>query len=53
MKTSIVPVGKLGLTAEASRSFTSPSMRMTHSARTFSAAAKAGESGSITAWVTP
>ncbi len=35
------------------RAFTLPSMRITHSERTRSAAPKAGESGSATHWVMP
>ena len=42
MRTSTSPVGRFGLTVSPSRITTLPSMRTTHSARTFSAAAKAG-----------
>ncbi len=53
MNTSTSPVGCLAFTVSGVRIFTSPSTRITHSARTFSAAANAAESGSITSCVSP
>jgi hypothetical protein len=43
----------LGFTSDASRAFTSPSMRMHHSARSFSTCAKTGLSGSQSTCVMP
>jgi hypothetical protein len=53
MKTSISPVGSLGFTSSGSRAFTSPSMRMQYSARSFSTSEKTGLSGSQSTWVMP
>ena len=52
-KTSTWPVGRSLFSVPAGRARTVPSTRITHSERTFSAIAKAGESGSATTWVSP
>ncbi len=49
----MAPVGILGFTSAGSRALTTPSTRITHSARTVSIAAKAGLSPSASTWVTP
>ena len=49
--TSMPPVGKLAFFVSAVRSTTLPSMQITLSARTFSAAENAGEDGAITTLV--
>ena len=47
------PVGSFGLTRLSSRASTLPSIRITHSERTFSTSWNTGLSGSASTWVTP
>ena len=53
MNTSTSPVASSAFTVPMGRGRTLPSIRTTHSARTCSAALKAGLSGSATTWVMP
>ena len=53
MKISIAPVGSSGFSVPSGRRRTVPSIRTTDSARSRSAAANAGLSGSATHWVSP